>query len=122
MHELSVCQALISQVENIVKQHKSTAVDEIIIQIGPLSGIEPELLNNAYSIACRGTVADKAVLRIETMPITIFCQHCNKQAAVEINKLICPACGDYRTQLISGDEMILKTVGLITREKEQNYV
>ena len=122
MHELSVCQALIEQVKIIAQSHCAQGVDQIIVQIGPLSGIEPQLLKNAYSIACAGTVAEKAVLEIESMPITVRCQQCGEESEVAMNRLICPVCGDYRTQLMSGDEILLKTVGLTGVNEEKNHV
>ncbi|MBT7409873.1 MAG: hydrogenase maturation nickel metallochaperone HypA [Methylococcales bacterium] len=114
MHELSVCQALIEQVDQVAKENYAESVDQIIVQIGPLSGIESKLLLNAYGIARMGTIAEDAMLEIEAMPIKIRCLQCNQQSEVLVNKLICPHCGDYKTQLISGDEMILKTIGLVS--------
>jgi Zn finger protein HypA/HybF involved in hydrogenase expression len=56
MHELSVCQALIGQVERVARENDARRVISIVIDHGPLSGVEPQLLN-AYPSAAAGTIA-----------------------------------------------------------------
>jgi hydrogenase nickel incorporation protein HypA/HybF len=112
MHELSVCQALISQVDDIAKQHQATAVKTVNIRIGPLSGVEPDLLVQAFPLASAGTVAATAQLVIEKLPIRVRCETCGAETAAEMNRLVCGECGDWHTQLLSGDEMLLASVEL----------
>jgi hydrogenase nickel incorporation protein HypA/HybF len=113
MHEFAICQNIISQVENIARQHQSPAVHLIKLQIGPLSGIESTLLESAFTIAATGTLAEQAKLSIEIMPVRVKCLSCNKTSSiVNIHQLLCASCGDWHTQLISGDEMILKQIEL----------
>ncbi len=116
MHELSVCNALVDQVENIARQHDAVAVDTILLQIGPLSGIETSLLEHAYPIAAAGTMSENAKLMIESLPVRVRCTQCGAESEVEPNRLLCATCGDFRTNLISGDEMLLARVELIERE------
>lgn len=112
MHELSVCQSILSQIEAIAAEHHATAVTVVYLQIGPLSGVEAPLLRNAWSIARSHTIADGAALEIEEMPITIRCNSCGRESEATANRLLCGHCGEWRTQLISGDEMLLRTVEL----------
>lgn len=113
MHELSVCQGLLSQVGQIARTHNAKAVSRIVLNIGPLSGIEPRLLVDAYPIAAAGGPAADAELIIEELPVRVRCRRCGAQSAVPTNKLTCPACGEWQTQLISGDELILARVELV---------
>ncbi len=112
MHELSVCLALMEQVRKIAREHKARAVERIVLRIGPLSGIEAPLLRNAFPIAASGTLADGAELQINHSDIVVRCTQCETESAVSPNKLICAACGDFRTRLVRGDEMILEQVEL----------
>ena len=48
MHELSICQALLDQVENVARDHGARRVSRVALRIGALSGIEPELLEHAF--------------------------------------------------------------------------
>lgn len=107
MHEMSICTALLEQVEAIAKERNAIRIEKIVLQIGPLSGIEASLLAHAYPLVAAGTVAEKAELVIESSPIRVKCTRCGAVTEATLNRLVCQECGDFRTQLISGDEMVL---------------
>ena len=112
MHELSVCQALIEQVRDLARRHGADTVKTVNVRIGPLSGVEPELLAQAFPLASAGTVAATAQLLVERLPIRVRCETCGAETAAEMNQLVCGACGDWHTRLLSGDEMLLASVEL----------
>ena len=114
MHELSVCQSLLDQVSRIAAEHHAAAVDRIFLQVGPLSGVEPDLLKNAFPIARANTVAAEAELIIQMLPIRIKCQTCSAESDAKINRLVCGECGDWHTELLSGDELLLERVEMRT--------
>lgn len=110
MHELSVCIALVEQVERIAKDRAGSAVDRIVVRLGPLSGIEPQLLLRSYPMAASGTVAEHADLRIDPADVVVHCTQCDCETSAAPNRLLCGECGDFRTRIVSGDEMILQRV------------
>jgi hydrogenase nickel incorporation protein HypA/HybF len=112
VHELSICQALISQVTGIANDHGASVVERIVIEIGPLSGVEPTLLAQAFSFARAGSCAADAVLSIETTAVTIICMDCGAQSVTTPNRLLCGVCGEYRTRITAGDELRLRRVEL----------
>jgi hydrogenase nickel incorporation protein HypA/HybF len=112
MHELAICQSLMEQVESIAHERDAKRVTSITIGMGPLSGVEFQLLKNAYPIASAGTVAEDAELVIEHLPIRVRCNQCGSESDALPNKLTCKQCGDWRTTLISGDEMMLMSLEL----------
>jgi len=112
MHELSVCLSLMRQVESIAQQHNASAVEQLFIKVGPLSGIEPALLRKAYPLAAIGTVAEHAELFIECGDVIVSCTQCGSESVVKPNRLLCAECGDFRTRVVSGDEMILERLEL----------
>ncbi|BBP01175.1 hydrogenase maturation nickel metallochaperone HypA [Sulfuriferula nivalis] len=114
MHELAVCQALVTQVTEIAQQNFAQSVAVITLHIGALSGVEPALLVSAFPLAAAGTVAAEAQLIIESQPVRVHCQTCGADTEATPNRLLCGECGDYHTQLISGDEMLLANLELIT--------
>lgn len=113
MHELSICQALIEQVEAIACEQQAVQVLRICIGIGPLSGVESQLLEQAFVIARSGTIAADAELAITQLPIRVRCQQCGQLSEARPANLICGHCGDWHTQLLSGDEMYLSQVELV---------
>lgn len=116
MHELSVCQSLLNQVSGIAAEHHATCVDRIFLQVGPLSGVEPELLQSAFPIARADTIAGDAELVIHTMPIKVRCKTCHAETAAKANRLICGKCGDWKTDLLSGDELLLERIEMQTEQ------
>jgi hydrogenase nickel incorporation protein HypA/HybF len=112
MHELSVCQGLMQQVEQVAAAHGAAAVERIVLQIGGLSGVEPTLLERAFEIARAGTVASGAELEIRTGPVVVQCRECGGRSAVPPNRLICNYCGEWRVRVVEGEELMLLTVEL----------
>jgi hydrogenase nickel incorporation protein HypA/HybF len=119
MHELSVCQALVEQAERIARERQSRVI-RLMLKIGPLSGVESELLRRAFPLASAGTCCEGAALEFLAAPVTVYCPDCMTTSEVAANKLLCPECGNWRTSLASGDEMVLQTVELETRAANGN--
>ena len=107
MHELAICQAMMQQVESISADNQATHVVSIEIGMGPLSGVEAQLLKHAYPVASAGTIAEGAELIIKILPVRVSCNQCGKESEVPANKLLCNYCDNWQTTLISGDELIL---------------
>jgi len=112
MHELSICQRLLSQVAEVALNNGAKAVERIVIEVGPLSGVEPTLLARAFEVARSGSCAAHAELAIETTQVTVSCMVCGAQSRTVPNRLLCGVCGGYRTHIVAGDEMRLLRVEL----------
>jgi len=119
MHELSVCQALITQVEDLAHREMAQRVERVLVGVGPLSGVEPQLLQRAYPLAAAGTLAEDSELAIEDRPVRVHCRQCDKDSDASASRLLCAYCGDWRTTLLSGDELMLIQVEFI---REKDYV
>jgi len=107
MHEMSICQALLDQVERIAHEQRASQVDSIVLSIGPLSGVEPVLLDRAFEVARLQTVAENSTLDIETGPIVVECRSCGASGEAGVNRLVCPSCGDWQVNVVQGDELLL---------------
>lgn len=112
MHELSLCQGLLRQVEKVAADNGARAVERILLRVGGLSGVEPPLLERAYEIARMGTVAEDAELVIENGPVVVRCRECGGSSVVPSNRLLCSYCGDWRVQVTEGEELTLLSVDL----------
>ena len=93
MHELSICQALIEQVEATARKEGALQVVQVRVGIGPLAGVEPQLLQH--------------------LPVRVSCRECGQETGAEVANLACGKCGDWHTELVSGDEMLLTQVELV---------
>ncbi len=112
MHELAVCQALVREVEAVARGHGARRVLGVEVRVGPLSGVEARLLERAYPLACAGSLAEGAALRLETPPIRVRCPRCAVETECTNARLVCGRCGDWRTELTSGQELELARVEL----------
>lgn len=112
MHELSICQALLDQVERIAAEHGASRVERILLRVGPLSGVEGPLLQHAFPLAAAGTLAESAELLIETAAVRVACNDCGAETPATPNRLLCGDCGSYKTRLVSGDELLLANLEL----------
>jgi len=119
MHELSVCQALINQLEALAREQRAERVLSLVVGVGPLSGMEAGLLKQAYPVAAAGTLAEDSELELEHRPIRVHCRTCGVDSDATANRLLCGSCGDWRTDLLSGDELVLTRVEFV---REQVYV
>jgi hydrogenase nickel incorporation protein HypA/HybF len=125
VHELAVAQALVEQVDAVIDQHAAnqdhdaSSSDEwraslIRVRIGPLAGVVPELLASAFPLAAAGRRMQNAELEFVHAPIRVHCQTCGAESEAAMNRLLCGACGDWHTRIISGDELLLESVELET--------
>jgi hydrogenase nickel incorporation protein HypA/HybF len=113
MHELAICQGMINQVEQIAQQQGAASVDQIVLSLGVLSGVEAPMLKRAFEIARMGTVAQGAELEIRTGPVVVECRKCGNSNEARANRLLCDACGGWQVNVMQGDEMLLLEVGLL---------
>jgi hydrogenase nickel incorporation protein HypA/HybF len=111
MHELGVCQSLLKQVQAIAGRH-GAPVRRVVLRVGPLSGVDPALLTRAYAAAAVATDAEGSELLIETPPLRVRCRRCGIESAGSLDRLTCAACGDWHTDLLSGNELLLLRVEL----------
>ena len=108
MHELALCQSLLAEVTRVAHDHRAVAVESVTVDVGALGGVEPELLARAFTIARAGTVAASATLDIRAVAPRVRCRSCGEDADAEASRLSCPRCGSWRTDLIAGDELLLR--------------
>lgn len=111
MHELSLVRSLIRQVESILTTEGGIAT-EIEISIGPLSGVEPLLVQSAFDQLAPASPLRDAVLRIEQSELRARCRHCDQEFAVESFLFQCPACDSRLVDVTSGDDFRLLSISI----------
>jgi len=112
MHEYSIVQALLNQCEENAIQHKAKKVKKIVVKIGVMSGVEPELLKTAFETFKEGTMCSEAEYIQNIQPIVIECKNCNKQSTLKKDEFSCPKCQSYELDVIDGEDMYLMQLEL----------
>lgn len=112
MHEFSIVQALLMQIEENAIYHKAKAVSKVHIIIGEVSGAEPSLLKTAFDTFKQNTIAQNSELIIEFQKPIIRCFSCGKSFELNKFRMRCPECESFNVKVEKGDELILKTLEL----------
>jgi hydrogenase nickel incorporation protein HypA/HybF len=110
MHELSICQDLMSAIAEAAHRHGARRVVGVHLRIGRLAGVVPELLEEAFVLASRDTVADGAALRIEPVELAVRCGDCGGRLTLDEPVFICPACGSRDLHVVGGRELELTSI------------
>jgi hydrogenase nickel insertion protein HypA len=108
MHEYSIVQALIDQVEAVAAKNGGGAVHHIYIELGDLAGVDSHLLQTAYETFRAGTGCDGALLTIERVPSRWVCPTCDLTLTTGAI-LRCSSC-DEPARLAVGDEILLRRI------------
>jgi hydrogenase nickel incorporation protein HypA/HybF len=113
MHELGLVLEIVRIAERRAREEKAAKVTRIVLQIGELSALVPELLEACYPAAVYGTLLADAELSIETLPANAICRNCKKVFNVIDSKFKCPVCEAGKWELLSGREVIIKEIQII---------
>ena len=73
MHEYSIVQSLLESCEEHAKSNDAKKVTKVVVKIGVLSGVEPELLQTAFDTFKEQTVCNDAQFIINVQQIEILC-------------------------------------------------
>lgn len=83
-------------------------IEAIVLQIGELSLIVPEYVEQLYPMVAGGTLLADTRLEIETIPGMAECEDCDEVYNVVKNAGVCPACGSRSKTVLSGTDFLIK--------------
>jgi hydrogenase nickel incorporation protein HypA/HybF len=117
MHEESLTRALLSQVVDLARVHYAVAVRQIEVSCGPLSGVDPVLLQSAFQrIQTEYSGCEQAELTIVDPGLPAQCRQCQNTFQVVNFRFLCPLCGSGQVQVLDGDCLKLLNLQLQTSE------
>ena len=76
MHEYSIVQALMAQVDEQARAHGAAAVHRVSLRIGELSGIEPDLLRSAFEMVALMRSAPTMLAPVRLAPFILVLNKC----------------------------------------------
>ncbi len=112
MHEKSLVQSLLTQVKAIMLEHGANSVESVTVEIGPLSGVEPLLVEDAFFELLPAIAVGNPTLNVQVIDLTIRCRECQDETSVADLTLQCVKCGSVLVQVIRGDEFRLMDLSL----------
>ncbi len=108
MHELSLLEGMVQGLQAEARREGFTRVHQVRLEVGQLSGAEPEALRFAFGPATEGTLAEGADLVILLVPGTGLCRACGAEVEIEARFDPCPACGEGFVDVTGGTELRIK--------------
>lgn len=113
MHELSIMQSLVEQLDAIAHQHHADRIARFTIEVGELSNIVPEILVNAFALIKAETpLLAHTLMEVRQIPIILSCNACGRKFSPEMLKFRCDECGSVDVQMLQGEELLLRDVEL----------
>ena len=110
MHELSIATQMIETVLAVAAEHRATRIEKVIVEIGVMRLVVPEILETAFDLAAKGTMAEGARLEAREVPLQVKCRQCGRSYQAEFDNFLCPGCGKADIDIVSGNEIVLKSV------------
>ncbi|WP_299546738.1 hydrogenase/urease nickel incorporation protein HypA [uncultured Helicobacter sp.] len=108
MHEFSIVSSLLESCEEIAKENQADKIIAIYVEIGERSGVNPTLLQSAFSEFKIGSKCENAELNLTFKKVKLTCKSCGEiSEAVEINYTKCPKCSSEEVLISAGNEMLL---------------
>ena len=119
MHEFAFAMSIFRVAEATAIKYKAQKITEVLLEIGELTLIVPELLQRSFDMATRGSIAEGAKLIIQITPGKIKCRECEKISEVTLNEeaqltglqlFQCSHCLSKNTEIVEGKKANVKNI------------
>ena len=110
MHEIGVVRAMLRTVDEFCKENNVDKVAEIVLEIGELSLVIPQYVEDVYPACVMDTKYADTTITIETVPGLAECDDCDEIFNVVENKGYCPNCGSFDKTVLSGEDFRIKEI------------
>ncbi len=108
MHEMSLCESILGILKGEADRQAFEKVTRVCLEVGPLSGVEPDALRFGFDVVMRGSLAEAAVLDIVSPEATAWCFDCAENVTIERRHDPCPRCGSHQLQVTGGEELKIR--------------
>ena len=99
------------QVEELCREQNLTRVESVTLQIGEVSGVIFDYLADLWEwSAGKRPLYAGSVLRQLVIHAVTYCRICGRTYDTVPQGRICPWCGSEETELVTGNEIIIKEI------------
>ena len=112
MHEISIAESIFTELSNQAESHSASRVEEVVLEIGALAGIEIESLTFAMDTLKEKTVLAGGTYIIKELKGRAECLECQEE--FEMNDLFdtCPHCNSYFKNITQGKDLRIMSITL----------
>lgn len=112
MHEVAIANEIKDIVLEKMREHKAKKVTAIKLIFGELTSVVPEALDFAFGSISEGTPLAGAKVGIKITKLRAKCNDCGKKFGIKDFMYICPKCKSTAVSVLSGREMIVKSIDM----------
>lgn len=104
MHELAIMTRVLDVALEYAEADQAGKITTINLEIGAISGIVPKFAQMFFDHISKGTIAENAIIRIESIPAKVACRACGLEADMvpQGQAYACLECGSKSMQIVSG--------------------
>lgn len=113
MHEYSIVSSLLNLCEKEAKKQEAKSIQNVTLQIGKLSAIEPHFMESSFDFFKKDTICENATLVIKLIDIEIYCNNCKNTNIILNKNFFCPICKSSETKILKGQEMIIESIEVV---------
>ncbi|MCA9159875.1 MAG: hydrogenase maturation nickel metallochaperone HypA [Planctomycetales bacterium] len=110
MHEQSLVKALCAQILVAAAPLAADKIRQVKVAIGPLSGVDPILVQSAVEQVRTGYGLTQCELQIEHVELEALCRDCHSRFTIKDFVFRCAECKSSKVQVTQGDEFQLLSV------------
>jgi hydrogenase nickel incorporation protein HypA/HybF len=112
MHELSIVMSIVDLATKEAAKHHASAIEEIELDIGCLSGIDMDSFDFAWQQAVKRTILESAKKKVNRIEGKARCSDCDTHFTMVQLFDSCPNCNSHLAEIINGKELKVKTLVL----------
>ena len=110
MHEIGIVRSMCKTVLDYARENNIQQISEIVCQIGELSLVIPQYVEELYPVVAAGTALENTKLVLEMVPGLAECRECDEIFNVVQYEGYCPNCGSFEKDVLSGEEFNIKEI------------
>ncbi len=110
MHELSLADSMVREIEEILKQNNAEKVFSVTVEMGKFSGVEREPFEFAFPLVAEGTPVEGSKLIIEEVPGTVKCYDCQAETVLNVPFIKCGTCDSRNVKFVRGKDFLIKSL------------
>lgn len=110
MHEIGVVRQVLRTIEDFAKENDVKQIEELVLDVGELSLIIPQYLEDIYPAVCKGTILEHTKLIINMVPGLAECDDCDEIFNVVEHEGYCPNCGSFEKTVLSGKDFTIREI------------
>lgn len=110
MHEIGIVRSMCKTVLDYAKANNVESISEIVCEVGELSLVVPEYMEEIYPMVVAGTELENTKLVLEVIPGFAQCEECDEIFNVIEYEGYCPNCGGFEKQVLSGKDFMIKEI------------